>query len=329
MKYEGSVESLKQDNVLIGTGTYTYIGSFLDPTPGSRTKFIFHCSICAKDKELFGNSLFWTQKSDFHRGQIFCGCSNSVKWTQDQATVKSERAAREAGHIFQGIIQPFAGGISRCNLYCPKCEHSWTSKLSNLWTLKRGCPKCRSIKGLAAATASNKKSDDVVIKAFMATGRYHKYTTFVKIERKAKNSKNNYWRLYCPVCDKIAECQQGHLLSGTTPCDCSVLNKKESYINLLKDGEDIVAIKFGISKNSTKRLANYRYNTTYAVEMFCVFRYEDSTACLAAEQDCKNNLVCGVVSREVFKDGWTETTYPYNLDKVIYTFEKYGGVRVV
>ena len=27
-------------------------------------------------------------------------------------------------------------------------------------------------------------------------------------------------------------------------------------------------------------------------------------------------------------DGWTETTYPYNIDKIIEIYEKHGGVRI-
>lgn len=329
MKYEGSIEELSQDNHLPSTGAYTYIGKVQLPEKGIRAKYVFHCSTCAKDEELFGKALFWTGKADFYKGQIFCGCSSRVIWTEEQVIIKSKRVCLETGNVFRGIIQPFIGTNSRCSLYCPECKHSWTSKLSNLWALKRGCLSCRDIKFRKTGSEASKKEDEVVIRSFMDTGHYPEGTTFVKITRKAKNTRNNYWMVNCPVCNRTAECQQGHLLRGTTSCDCSVLNKKESYINIIKDGDNVLAIKFGISKNSQKRLASHKYNTVYDVDMFCVFKYEDSSSCKAAEQECKDSLVCGVISRDLFKAGWTETTYPYNLDRVIATFERYGGIRVV
>lgn len=328
MKYDGPKDVLKQDHALPSQNQYTYIGSVLETEKGSKTKFIFHCNECAKDPELFGDSLFWTRKSDFQRGQLFCGCGKKAIWTLEQATVKSIRAATEAGHVFHSIISPYSGGQSRCNLSCPKCNHTWTSKLSNLWSLKRGCPSCRSIKGLSAAIEAWRKPDDVIIKSFMETGSYHPDTIFVKIERKAKNSRNNYWSIFCPVCEKTAECQQGHLQKGNTPCGCSLMHQKETYINFVKDDNEVIAIKFGISKDSRKRLVTHNYNTPYEIEMFGIFKYEESFDCKAAERACKEELVCGVIEKEMFVGGWTETTYPYNLDRVISIFESYGGIRV-
>lgn len=330
MKYEGTLDEIHKDSALPNRDQYTYIGSVPELTKDYRAKFVFHCSECAKDEELFGNALFWSRKSDFTRGQLFCGCGKKVIWNLEQAIVKCERAAKEAGHIFHGIIQPFIGGKSRCRLQCNICQYSWTSALSNLWVLKRGCRSCRDTKSLAAAREVQKKPDDLVIKSFMATGRYHEDTVFTKIDRKAKNSRNNYWSVYCPVCNATVECQQGHLLNvnATTPCECSELNKKESYISLIKDGDMVVALKFGISRDSYKRLRTHQYNTTYDVEMFDVFRYEDSQSCNAAEQECLDTLICGVVGRDIFKHGWTETTHPYNLDKIIAIFKKHGGVSL-
>lgn len=213
-------------------------------------------------------------------------------------------------------------------LSCDICNKEWTSKLSNLWALKRGCPSCRSIKGLSAARDAWRKPDNVIIETFMNTGAYHPNTVFIKIERKAKNSRNNYWSVFCPTCEKTVECQQGHLQKGNIPCDCSLMHQKETYINLVKDNNQIIAIKFGISKNSHKRLITHNYNTPYDIEMFGIFKYEESFDCKAAERACKDELTCGVIEKGMFVGGWTETTYPYNLDRVISIFESYGGVRV-
>jgi hypothetical protein len=326
MKYEGSITELRHDNELSDKGQYKYVGSFQEK--GVVRIFIFLCTVCEKDKELFGDGLFWTRKQDFKNNQLFCGCAKKVTWTLEQSETKSIRAASEAGNTFEGIIEPYIGGSSRCNLSCAVCNHKWTSKLSNLWALKRGCPSCRTIKFLTAAKFANLKPDSIITKSFMETGAYHPHTIFTKIDRKAKNSKTNYWSVYCPICEETSECQQGHLLKGSISCGCSMHNQMESYINLVKDGDEVVAIKFGISKDSHKRLVSHNYNTTYNVEMLSIFKYDKSIDCKAAERECLDTLACGIIEKEMFHGGWTETTYPYNIDVVSRIFKKFGGVRI-
>lgn len=327
MKYDGPLDVIVKDDKLTDQNQYTYIGSISEK--GRVRKFIFHCTVCAQDKELFGDALFHTSKYDLKRGQLFCGCSKSGVWNLQQAEIKSRRAANEAGHIFNGIVLPFKGAASRCNLSCTVCNHMWTSKLSNLWALKRGCIKCRNTKGIGAAIKANIKPESVIIKSFMDTNSYHSETVFTKIERKARNSRNNYWSVYCPVCKTTSESQQGHLQRGKVPCACSNTHQKETYINLLKEDQQNIAIKFGISKDSNKRLLSHNYNTPDDIELFAVFKYQDSFNCKAAERACKQELLCGVVEKSMFLGGWTETTYSYNLDRIIEIFQEYGGIRVL
>lgn len=328
MKYEGLVESLDIDSALEGTDRYTYIGSFYDKNVSSRAS-VFHCRVCAEDEVLFGNALFWTRKRDFLRGQLFCGCAKKIRWTKSQAEIKSERACEESGTVFRGIIEPYVGAQGRCNLFCGVCNHEWTSNLSNLWTLKRGCPSCRNMKFIAAGNMGVRKPDEIVVKAFMDTGFYPEGTNFTRIDRKARSNLNNYWRVYCPLCDSTSEAQQGHIFRGNVRCDCSRLNQKEGYILFLKEGDDVVFLKFGISKDSYKRLITHQYNTKYTVEIFAVFKYESSADCKAAERECLDDLVCGVVDKEMMTSGWTETTYTYNLDKILSIFSKHRGIRIL
>lgn len=47
-----------------------------------------------------------------------------------------------------------------------------------------------------------------------------------------------------------------------------------------------------------------------------------------AERECKEQLECGVVLKRDMPDGWTETTYVYNLEKIVEIYERNGGVKV-
>lgn len=46
------------------------------------------------------------------------------------------------------------------------------------------------------------------------------------------------------------------------------------------------------------------------VSKYAVYKFNTAKACKQAERDCKNNLICRVVSKEDLPDGWTETVLP-------------------
>lgn len=46
---------------------------------------------------------------------------------------------------------------------------------------------------------------------------------------------------------------------------------------------------------------------------------------LKAERECLQELECGVVLKRDMPDGYTETTWYYNLEKIIQIYERNGG----
>ena len=46
------------------------------------------------------------------------------------------------------------------------------------------------------------------------------------------------------------------------------------------------------------------------------------------QRGCRRELDCGVLSKEEFPDGYTETTWVYNLDKIVEIYERNGGVKI-
>lgn len=326
MIYLEDISILENNREVEDKGRYTYIGRI---RKGTRTDYVFRCKICLQDPELFGNSLFYTDRTSYSKGSLFCGCAKKVTWSEDQAVVKSIRSSKRAGHIFNGIVQPYIGSNSWCNLTCSLCSHSFTSKLSNLWSLERGCRRCRDINGLKSARAKIAKTDEDMIKSFMASGSYSEDTIFKRTDKTTKNGQKVYWEFTCTVCGELVESQQGHLQKGKTGCKCSWHKQTEAYINLVKDGNEIIAIKFGISKNSENRRITHNYNTPYEIEMLCVYKFSNIKSCKDAEATCKQSLECGIIPKNMFNGGYTETTYPYNIDKIIKIYSDLGGIRII
>jgi hypothetical protein len=328
--YKGAIEDLKSDG-LTGKMFYEYnihkvVGYYVKNS--KKRIYVVRCNVCKDSPDIYGEALFETSLNNLLDGQPSCGCARTTKWKEQEYTTRCVKESMSQGVEFKGWAEPFKGVLTKCLLSCNK-HGDWKScNISNFTVLHRSCPKCADEKRALAGSIANTKPDEFYIDSFRATGSYHPDSRFAKIQRKAKNSRNQYWEVYCPICCEYAECQQGHLLKGKTCCGCSFHNQTEAYINIVKDGGLEIALKFGISKDSKSRMETHNYNTSYHLDMFGIFKFTDTLNCKAAERECKQNLVCGIIGRELFSSGWTETTYTYNLDIIVSIFEKYGGVRV-
>jgi hypothetical protein len=89
----------------------------------------------------------------------------------------------------------------------------------------------------------------------------------------------------------------------------------------------VVGVKFGICRDIKSRLKSLSRTTSCDIELYKAYKFKTVVDCKAAERECKSTLVCGVIDRELMKDGWTETTYTYNIEKIMEIYEKYGGVE--
>ncbi|MNY53388.1 hypothetical protein D3C86_1891410 [compost metagenome] len=118
------------------------------------------------------------------------------------------------------------------------------------------------------------------------------------------------------------------LKSGNRPCCCSNNRQTKAYINILSEGSTQIALKFGIANTVKRRVKEQNSYSIYDVVNCKTYQFLDKVACLAAERECKKVLFCGVVSKSDMPDGYTETTYLYNLDKIVEIYKKHGGVEI-
>lgn len=305
-------------------GTLTVIGN--NGQKGNHKKLIVTCSVCSSDRELFEDGYFAIHKGHFDRNCKPCGCSDKANWTEHQYIVRAERACISKGIKFKGWCGEFdKANFTRVLVECP--EHGeYTIILSTLLDpkLEKGCRSCFNTR-----MGNFKRVDDQIqSQTFMNTGGFADGTVFVRSDRKDKNGYKKYWYMYCPDCNADGESHIASLLLGFRSCECVGSGPRQTYINLIKDGESLVALKFGVSVQSSVRLAKQNFMSIYTIENYGVWKYSDSVSCRAAERDCVNFLDTRVLSKEEMSDGFTETTYPSNLQKIIDIYHLNGGVRV-
>lgn len=109
---------------------------------------------------------------------------------------------------------------------------------------------------------------------------------------------------------------------------CAGQSQHQCYINVVKDRNLPVALKLGITKDSTARLRQQNSNNLFEMEQVVVYEFPTVESCKAAEKACLSELRCGFLSARELQDGYTETVALTDYDKVVSIYERFGGVRV-
>lgn len=100
---------------------------------GRRTShklYLLKCSLCGKDKELYGQGLFTASKEHLLRGTLPCGCSQRVVHNEDQYKTLVARECIKKCITFHGFYEEFCGNRTKLKLSC-KEGHLFNPTISN------------------------------------------------------------------------------------------------------------------------------------------------------------------------------------------------------
>lgn len=280
--------------------------------------YILKCSIYSQDPELFGDGYFKMIKSNIvNLQQSPCGCSTKYLWTKEQYYIRCSRKADELGYKFLGFEGDWKKSNTKIKILCEK-HGEWSARITNFLNIGNGCRSCK--------LDARPDCEENIIESFSVTGAFHPDTKFWKSDRINRLGRKSYWFMFCPDCNTIGEAEAGNFRRGSRCCSCRSQRQTEAYINLIKDDETVVAIKFGIANNANSRLYSQKISCIFDIEKHSRYKFTDYNSCRQAERQCKQELECKILSREEMRDGWTETTWAYNLDKIIEIYERNGGI---
>lgn len=285
-------------------------------------RYVVECSTCKQDPELFGKGLFVTSLQHLKLGKIPCGCSKVPKWSVEQQFIRSKRVIESLGYKL-ARMENYRDQQSKITITCQ--EHGeWESTVSaviNKGVYCKGCYPDRKQLGV-------RKPEEEMVSSFLSSGTFHPESKFWRSSRKNSKGQMVYWYVYCPICDSTGESTSSDLQRGYRSCNC-YKNPKQAYLNLVKDSDgSIVAIKFGITSNFKDRLFRQNLRSVFSVENYGIWEFDSKSTCYNAELQLKRTVECGVLSKQEMYDGWTETTFPHNIEIVVSTFEDFGGVRL-
>lgn len=116
------------------------------------------------------------------------------------------------------------------------------------------------------------------------------------------------------------------LVNSKVTCpSCAHYEQKQAYINLVSDGDNHIALKFGVATDASIRVKQQNCKSIYQVSNHSIYVFPTAGDCRYAELLCKKSLPCGILSKEDMQDGYTETTWVYNLEKIVEIYESNGG----
>lgn len=112
------------------------------PRTDRSRRYLAHCSICAKDAELFGNANFVVIKGSLTKDRLPCGCSPRPQWKEWQHRIRIERKCKEKGYLFKGWSGEYKGTNTKLILECTHDGNVWETLTTNGLMGDKGCPKC-------------------------------------------------------------------------------------------------------------------------------------------------------------------------------------------
>lgn len=298
------------------------LGSNVNHNYSKSKRYFVECLECKKDPELFGEGIFISSKSNLLKGCIPCGCSRRPSWTEEQMKIRLDRVSVGKNYKVVGWAEEYKGDETRVHIKSEVGESK--SSIIRTLMLGSGCPLISD----KLIGIRSKKSDESMIAGFIITGQFHQDTVFKRNTTRVNNKGSfTFWDVICPDCNTEYTSHCTNLKAGKLGCDCGKYRQRQAYINIIDDGT-MNYLKFGVANISRKRLWGQNSNNTLKMTQLCVYEFSTKSECLSAERECRGALVCGVVDKQLIPDGWTETTYSYNLDKIVEIYIRHGGHKI-
>lgn len=307
-------------------GTLTIVGrvTYRADSGKSINECVVHCSVCCKDPELYGEGYFDELYYRLKQGIKPCGCGIRTRPTEAQYKILVQRHATKNGLVFIGWEGEYNNNYTKCRITCPIHGELSPKRVNQFINAEVKCRRCMA----ARLEICKPKPDAEMIAMFFESGSFSEETVFYRSDRKCGRGKKIYWFVECSDCGCVGESTSQDLKAGKRPCNCSIRMPKYSYLVLLKEYDVDIALKLGITSNYKRRLKDLDNSSKYPIETLGLWEYQSSVECRAAELECLRALDCGVIDRELFPNGYTETTSINNLEFIVNTYEQYGGIRL-
>lgn len=287
------------------------------------SKYKVICKVCSQDHELFPEGYFISTKKSLKSGHLPCGCSSSYRWSDSSYIVKLNRVLEGSGIEYKISSNTKITRQTRIELYCNKHKVWWETSVGNVIKGTK-CKLCHFDK----LHLIKRKDEKLVIQQITSKLKESGYD-FIGFVSEYKNA-HSYIRYLC----KHHGPQQisiSNLLYGENGCPCC----KDSGYNKAKPGSLYITlwynkncgfIKFGITNGSVlDRINNQKRFTNFIPRILFTRTWEDGKIAHSIESKLKKQteIKRGVVDKDIFEDGYTETMRYIDFEKLVSKIEDF------
>ena len=131
----------------------------------------------------------------------------------------------------------------------------------------------------------------------------------------------SFVKIICPEHGVFEQLVEDHTCKYHGCPICAGQNQTIAYINNVENG---FCLKYGITNHVERRLRQQAIHVNLSNLGSWLFPTPEQ--CKAAERELKQTLT-PVMTKQMMQDGYTETCIPHYYDKIVKTYEKYGGVK--
>ena len=250
--------------------------------------------------------------------------------TQETAVINVNKRCSEMGYSFRDFTY---SGVKHTRIYLECSKHStpygWDCSYNKFVYERTGCPKCSHEQARLLRT----NSYDKVITQITNRCNEMNYTfnsEFKYVDRNSKiefhcfNQEHKSWKASynnfvhdktnCPTCAKVGyQIDIGGYF----------------YINRIYHN-DILYYKIGISNNYTTRLKRLNENQGSETTCYRLYYSDDGEMIRDFEHHLKHktNISFGVLSKEQYQDGFTETFSETDLEKILDLCDSISQYRI-
>ena len=319
-------------------------------TPKSWEQYKEECQPIAESKQI--QILGWTGEWKGNKTKLDCTCDLHGRWYSTNIhnfksgtgcpSCKLGRIIPDDQHI-QDFINTgkFKPGTTFTNTGKRGCSKSGDI----IWMIK--CPVCSHDEYVQAGVCDGKfysRGSDLKkgsIPCRCATNHHYTkdqitYRVKKAVERKGyvwvgwitKPSSKGKFKYLCLVHGEQTGMVNNLLSLGQGCPMCGGHGQQQLYINIVKDDDIIVALKFGIAKDSDRRLNIQNSRNMLFMERICLYDFSTVQQCKAAERGIKKKLKTGILTARELKDGHTETVSVSDLENLQKIVTHYGGKLV-
>lgn len=214
---------------------------------------------------------------------------------------------------------------------CIKDDYVWNTTYAHFTRGKQCCPRCNGQEIISQEEAEKNIKDICLTRGYELTQPYIHDGIMSRIHLECTKDGSKWSPIY-----------QAFVNKGTGCPTCAGREQTYAYISSIKkeniDGTfDLIGYKYGIETILGSRTYDQDRRSIHKIERLSTYIFEHTNDCKAAEYECcsilkKKNIgnfgMSGIISKEEMQDGFTETTTVDELEFIIETYKKFGGVEI-